>query len=169
MLKFNAVPEWRESYINYTLLKKLVLAANAAEAQEAFQGLSPGSLALPPAVLFSAPSAPSPVPPAAADEETGSGTSELRSPLLGATSAGVSALASALQRSLSGTVSREQRQKEFLEALDTELAKIIRFYLKKEAEVSAKFEELSMAIAHAEGVPPQPAVGEPRGAAAPPP
>jgi SPX domain len=134
-----------------------VLAANAAEAHEAYEGLSPGSHTA--AGLFSV-TAPSPPPPAA-DEETGSGASELRSPLLPSGSVGLGALAGALSRSLSVTLSRDQRQKEFLEALDGELAKIIRFYLKKEAEVSAKFEELSMAITHAEGVPQQPSASEP--------
>jgi hypothetical protein len=42
VLKFNSVPEWRESYINYPLLKKLVLAASTAEAYEAYEGHPPG-------------------------------------------------------------------------------------------------------------------------------
>jgi SPX domain protein involved in polyphosphate accumulation len=61
-----------------------------------------------------------------------------------------------LTRSLTVTgataVSSEQREKDFLEALDSELAKIIRFYLKKEAEVSAKLQELTVQIQHAEGI-----------------
>jgi SPX domain protein involved in polyphosphate accumulation len=58
-------------------------------------------------------------------------------------------------------VSLEQREKEFVEALDSELAKIIRFYLKKEAEINAKFQELSMQVQHAEGIQPeQQAAGE---------
>lgn len=42
VLKFNSVPEWREAYINYPLLKKLVLAASTAEAYEAYEGHPPG-------------------------------------------------------------------------------------------------------------------------------
>eukprot|EP00878_Enallax_costatus_P012608 GHUV01013167.1.p1 GENE.GHUV01013167.1~~GHUV01013167.1.p1 ORF type:complete len:652 (+),score=137.56 GHUV01013167.1:111-2066(+) len=117
VLKFNSVPEWRESYINYPLLKKLILAASTAEYHEAYEGLA-----------------------LTQDEEAGP-----RSPLLSAQPS--------LSRSLSVTMTREQREKEFLEALDNELAKIIRFYLKKEAEISAKFEELSMMVHHAEGIP----------------
>jgi hypothetical protein len=45
VLKFNSVPEWREAYINYPLLKRLVLQANAAEAHEAYEG-HPGARAL---------------------------------------------------------------------------------------------------------------------------
>ena len=44
VLKFNSVPEWRESYINYPLLKKLILAASTAEAYEAYEGHPPGQL-----------------------------------------------------------------------------------------------------------------------------
>lgn len=42
VLKFNSVPEWREYYINYPLLKKLILAASTAEAYEAYEGHPPG-------------------------------------------------------------------------------------------------------------------------------
>lgn len=115
VLKFNSVPEWRECYINYPLLKKLILAASTAEYHEGYEGMA-----------------------STQDEEAG------RSPLLSAQPS--------LSRSLSVTMTHEQREKEFLEALDNELAKIIRFYRKKEAEVSAKFEELSMMHHHAEGI-----------------
>lgn len=117
-LKYNSVPEWRESYINYSLLKKLILAASTAEYHEAYEG----------------------VHPSADLEDAGP-----RSPLLSGQSS--------LSRSLSVTMTREQREKEFLETLDNELAKIIRFYLKKEAEITAKYEEVSMMVQHAEGIP----------------
>jgi SPX domain protein involved in polyphosphate accumulation len=117
-LKYNSVPEWRESYINYSLLKKLILAASTAEYHEAYEG----------------------VHPVADLEDAGP-----RSPLLSGQSS--------LSRTLSVTMTREQREKEFLETLDNELAKIIRFYLKKEAEITAKYEEVSMMVQHAEGIP----------------
>lgn len=41
VLKFNSVPEWREAYINYPLLKKHILAASTAEAYEAYEGHPP--------------------------------------------------------------------------------------------------------------------------------
>lgn len=81
-----------------------------------------------------------------ADEEAGP-----RSPLLSAQTS--------ISRSLSVTMSSEQREKEFLEALDSELAKIIRFYLKKEAEITAQIQELSMQVQHAEGIQPEQAAG----------
>eukprot|EP00882_Tetradesmus_deserticola_P017171 GHRQ01018379.1.p1 GENE.GHRQ01018379.1~~GHRQ01018379.1.p1 ORF type:complete len:143 (+),score=34.45 GHRQ01018379.1:33-461(+) len=120
-LKYNSVPEWRESYINYSLLKKLILAASTAEYHEAYEG----------------------VHPAADLEDAGP-----RSPLLSRQAS----LQASLSRSLSVTMTREQREKEFLETLDNELAKIIRFYLKKEAEITAKYEEVSMMVQHAEGI-----------------
>lgn len=84
------------------------------------------------------------------DEEAGP-----RSPLLSAQSSVT------LSRSMSAgaAASSEQREKEFLEALDSELAKIIRFYLKKEAEINAQFQELSMQVQHAEGIQPDQAAG----------
>lgn len=81
-----------------------------------------------------------------ADEEAGP-----RSPLLSAQTS--------LSRAMSAAVSSEQREKDFLEALDAELAKIIRFYLKKEAEVTAKYQELSMQVQRAEGMQPEQAAG----------
>jgi acetyl esterase/lipase len=81
-----------------------------------------------------------------ADEEAGP-----RSPLLSAQTS--------LSRTMSATASSEQREKDFLEALDAELAKIIRFYLKKEAEVTAKYQELSMQVQRAEGLQPEQAAG----------
>lgn len=123
VLKFNSVPEWRESYINYPLLKKLILAASTAEAYEAYEGHPPERLSH-------------------ADEEA-----RPRSPLLSAQTS--------ISRSLSVTITSEQREKEFLEALDSELAKIIRFYLKKEAEITAQYQELSMQVQHAEGIHPE--------------
>lgn len=85
-----------------------------------------------------------------ADEEAGP-----RSPLLSAQTS------RSLSMSAQPPVSLEQREKEFVEALDSELAKIIRFYLKKEAEINAKFQELSMQVQHAEGIQPeQQAAGE---------
>jgi hypothetical protein len=89
-----------------------------------------------------------------ADEEAGP-----RSPLLSAQTS--------LSRTLSATVSSEQREKDFLEALDAELAKIIRFYLKAEAEVTAKYQELSMQVQRAEGIQPEQAAGRSAHAAAP--
>lgn len=38
-LKFNAVPEWKEHYINYPLLKKIIYATRAAECQDAYDGV----------------------------------------------------------------------------------------------------------------------------------
>ena len=35
VLKFNAAPEWKEQYLNYQLLKKIVYATSTAEAAEA--------------------------------------------------------------------------------------------------------------------------------------
>eukprot|EP00879_Flechtneria_rotunda_P007786 GHRR01008159.1.p1 GENE.GHRR01008159.1~~GHRR01008159.1.p1 ORF type:complete len:762 (+),score=241.90 GHRR01008159.1:161-2446(+) len=120
VLKFNSVPEWREAYINYALLKKLILAASTAEYREAYEGLTGNQ-----------------------DEEAGP-----RSPLLSSQPS--------LNRAVSVCMTREQREKEFLEALDNELAKIIRFYLKKQAEINAKLEELGMMVQHAEGIPSPP-------------
>lgn len=81
------------------------------------------------------------------DEEAGP-----RSPLL-ATQGSISRSFSVPLTREQTPLTREQAEKEFLESLDNELAKIIRFYLKKEAEISAKLEELSMAVQHAEGLP----------------
>ncbi|KAF8065942.1 SPBC3B8.04c [Scenedesmus sp. PABB004] len=139
VLKYNSVPEWREAYINYPLLKKLILAASAAEYHEGYEGgLGLGH----------------PAASANLDEEVGA-----RSPLLASGSSaggGGGSGGGGLARSLSASLAREGREKEFLEALDAELAKIIRFYLKKEAEISAACEEAGMAVAHAEGIAPPP-------------
>lgn len=39
-LKFNCVPEWKEHYINYTVLKKIIYHIAAIESKEAAEGLS---------------------------------------------------------------------------------------------------------------------------------
>jgi hypothetical protein len=44
VLKFNSVPEWRESYLNYAQLKKLIQQASQAEATEAYEGHPPGNV-----------------------------------------------------------------------------------------------------------------------------
>jgi SPX domain protein involved in polyphosphate accumulation len=60
-------------------------------------------------------------------------------------------------------LSLEEQEKQFVAALDGELAKIKLFYRRKEAEVSAKFEELSVQVQHAESIQPeQQAAGEGR-------
>lgn len=122
-LKYNSVPEWRESYVNYSLLKKLILNASKEEANEGY-----GSAAN-------------------HDEEAGP-----RSPLLSGQPS-LTRSQPSLTRSQSVHLTLDQREKEFLETLDNELAKLIRFYLKKDAEISAECEELSIIVRHAEGIP----------------
>jgi phosphate transporter len=39
VLKFNAVPEWKEHYINYPVLKKLLTQAHQAEAEGFYEGI----------------------------------------------------------------------------------------------------------------------------------
>ena len=39
VLKFNAVPEWKEHYINYPILKKLLTQAHQAESEGFYEGI----------------------------------------------------------------------------------------------------------------------------------
>lgn len=120
VLKFNAVPEWKEYYINYPVLKKLIIQANSAESHELYEGVPP------------------------VDEEA-AGT---RSPLLH-TSSSLSR-----QGSLSG--SSRQLNADFIKGLDTELSKVLTFYLRKEAELVGQLEAASFRMHSLEGLPSPP-------------
>lgn len=130
-LKFNAVPEWKEHYINYPLLKKIIYATRAAECQEAYDGV-----------------------PYIGDEEAAAGFGgSFRSPRTsssgGGGAGGVRAPllpggAPALARS--GSLAARAGDSEFIKALDGELARIISFYLRKEGELVSQFEALSLQL-----------------------
>ncbi|KAI8465297.1 MAG: low-affinity phosphate transporter [Monoraphidium minutum] len=125
-LKFNAVPEWKEHYINYPLLKKIIYATRAAECQDAYDGV-----------------------PYAVDEEGGPGGP--RSPRVSSGSGGGPRApllpgGGAAGLSRSGSVAARAGDSEFIKALDQELARIIGFYLRKEGELVAAFEALSLQL-----------------------
>eukprot|EP00775_Hariotina_reticulata_P002957 gene2957-3242_t len=129
VLKYNSVPEWREHYINYPLLKKILADSHTRESEGSYYG-RPQQAQL-----------------SFTDEEAS------RVPLLQSPHSSATRSASLSHPSRS---ERDNPERDFLELLDSELAKIIRFYLKKEAEISAKYEELSMMVQHAEGIPSPP-------------
>jgi hypothetical protein len=133
-LKFNAVPEWKEYYINYPLLKKIIYATRAAECQDAYDGVPPGG------ADEESPTA-APGPPALRSPRTSASGSGLRAPLLSASGS--------LGRSAS--VSVRSGDSEFIKALDQELARIISFYLRKEGELTSAFESLSLALHSRDG------------------
>jgi SPX domain protein involved in polyphosphate accumulation len=128
VLKYNSVPEWREHYINYPLLKKILADSHTRESEGSYYGRPQQAQAQ----------------PSFTDEESS------RAPLLLSPHSIATRSASLSHQSRS---ERDNPERDFLELLDSELAKIIRFYLKKEAEISAKYEELSMTVQHAEGIP----------------
>jgi phosphate transporter len=129
-LKFNAIPEWKEHYINYPLLKKIIYATRAAECQDAYDGIP-------------------------LDEEYAGGAaggSFLRSPRTsssGSAAAGGGVRAPLLQSASlarSGSLAARSGDSEFIKALDQELARIISFYLRKEGELTSAFESLSLQL-----------------------
>ncbi|KIY91527.1 hypothetical protein MNEG_16438, partial [Monoraphidium neglectum] len=146
-LKFNAVPEWKEHYINYPLLKKIIYATRAAECQDAYDGVpyfdeeAAGPPAAPPAGAGGPGSFRSP------RTSSSGGGGGLRAPLLSA---------SGLARA--GSVTVRSGDSEFIKALDQELARIISFYLRKEGELISSFESLSLQLHSRDGcdAPPPP-------------
>jgi hypothetical protein len=142
-LKFNAVPEWKEYYINYPLLKKIIYATRAAECQDAYDG----------------------VPPGAGDEEGGGGAggaASFRSPRTSFSGGGAPGGLRAPLLSASGSLGRaasmtaRSGDSEFIKALDQELARIIGFYLRKEGELTSAYESLSLQLHSRDGCEVQP-------------
>lgn len=127
-LKFNAVPEWKEFYINYPLLKKIIYATRAGEYQGAYDGV-----------------------PYTGDEEGGAGAGPplLRSPRTSSSGGGLGLRAPLLPGAALGRSSSTQVRSgdsEFIKALDSELAKILSFYLRKEGELLSQFEAISLSV-----------------------
>ncbi|GBF95096.1 low-affinity phosphate transporter [Raphidocelis subcapitata] len=133
-LKFNAVPEWKEHYINYPLLKKIIYATRAAECQDAYDGVGGDEEAAGPSAsggsLLRSP-------------RTSLSGGSLRAPLL----QGVGGLS----LSRSGSVGARAGDSEFIKALDQELARIISFYLRKEGELTSAFESLNLQLHSRDG------------------
>lgn len=123
-LKFNRRPDWEIHYINYAHLKRLITKVQQAEFAEQNN-----------------------LPLHFGDEEAG-----VRSPLLSQTSFNrQQSVSAALTRQQSFTISAAQCDEAFIKALDSELARIIQFYMRKESELLARFESAALRIHSIEG------------------